>query len=118
MFTRESIGQIPTIGRRTESVLSDLVVTAEMILKELRNINTKKSCGPDALHPPLLTELAVIIKLPVALLFNATIDHGVLAIYKRGSRNFPFRKLPPLQPFCAKSGEICERQSFIPSAVE
>ena len=60
VFTRESNGKVPTIGRRNESALSDLVIAAEIVLKELRNVNTSKSCGPDELHLRLLTEADIM----------------------------------------------------------
>lgn len=99
VFTRESNGQIPILERRTDSVLSDLIITDEMVRKELRNINVNKSCGPDELHPRLITELADLIAIPVTVLFNATLQDGILPkdwkkafiapIYKKGSRNLP-----------------------------
>ena len=70
-----------------------------MVLDALKGINTNKSCGPDMLHPRLLAELADTIASPVAILFNATLKHGVLPkdwkqafvtpIYKKGSRHLP-----------------------------
>ena len=99
VFTREPIGQIPTIERRTDLVLSNLIITDEMVCKELTHINVNKSCGPDELHPRLITELADLIAIPVALLYNTTLQQGILPndwkrafvtpIYKKGSRNLP-----------------------------
>ena len=97
VFTQEQVGEIPRIESRTESSVSSLEITVQMVLEELKGLNQYKSCGPDELHPRLLIELADDIALPVALLFNATMEHGSLPddwrrafvspIFKKGSRN-------------------------------
>ena len=99
VFTREPEGEIPIIKSRTETNISTMVITVEMVIKALRKININKSCGPDMLHPRLLSELADIISSPAATLYNATLKHGVLPqdwkkafvtpIYKKGSRHLP-----------------------------
>ena len=99
VFTREPEGDIPRIKERTNIKIPDLVITVEMVLDALKNINVYKSCGPDNLHPRLLIELADIIALPVTILFNATLKDGnipkdwkmafITGIFKKGSRHLP-----------------------------
>ena len=70
-----------------------------MVLKELKELNQYKSCGPDEVHPRLLLELADQITLPIALLFNSSLQQGILPddwrrafvspIFKKGSRHLP-----------------------------
>ena len=96
VFTREPNGEIPRIQQRTDMKIPDLVITVEMVLDALREINVNKSCGPDNLHPRLLFELADIIALPVTILFNATLKCEnlpkdwkmalITGIFKIGSR--------------------------------
>jgi hypothetical protein len=40
-----------------DSLLSDISVTSEEVLKKLSNLNTDKSAGPDNLHPKVLFEV-------------------------------------------------------------
>ncbi len=97
VFTKEGEGDIPRIADRTETYISDLLITVEMVSIELKALNQYKSCGPDQLHPRLLIELSDLIALPIALLFNATLKKGSLPndwrkayvspIYKKGSKH-------------------------------
>ena len=99
VFTREPEGDIPRLETRTQAKILDLVITVEMVLKALKDINVNKSCGPDNLHPRLLLELADILALPVAIIFNSTLKKGELpkdwkmayitGIFKKGSRHLP-----------------------------
>ena len=49
-----------------------------MVRKEIQNLNTNKSCGPDELHPRIIKELAYQLSGPIADLFNQTIDQQTL----------------------------------------
>ena len=111
VFTQERNGEIPRIPTRTQTNISDLEITIQMVLEELKGLNQYKSCGPDELHPRLLIELAELIALPVTLLFNITMKHGTLPddwrrafvspIYKKGSRQKIIVLLVSRQ-YCAK----------------
>ena len=80
VFTKEPIGEIPRLDSRTNATLPVLFITTKMVLDALKGINTKKSCGPDGLHPLVLAELAEEIAAPVALLFNISLKQGVLPL--------------------------------------
>ena len=124
VFTQELNGEIPRLKLRTKSIISDLHITDDMVLKELKSLNVNKSCGPDELHPRLLIELADQIAVPVALLFNATLKHGFLPndwkkafvtpIYKKGSRNLPenYRPISLIAILC-KIMESCIRDVIV-----
>ena len=68
-----------------------------MVQYELKKLNINKSCGPDEIHPRLLTELSSHISKPIAFLLNKTIEYGkipndwkrayVSPIFKKGARN-------------------------------
>ena len=60
------------------NLLSPIYVTEEMVRKELKNLNAIKSCGPDEMHPRLITKLAEQLSGPIAHLFNITIDQQTL----------------------------------------
>ena len=97
VFTHEPAGDIPLLDRRTEAVIKDLKITIEMVLRELRKLNVNKSCGPDAVHPRILKELADLIAEPLTFLLNKTLEQNdipadwkkayVSPIFKKGARN-------------------------------
>ena len=74
VFTHEPEGDIPRIASRTDSSISGLYVTEEMVLNQLTYSNVNKSCGSDEVHPRILIELADYI----ALLFNLTTKYGII----------------------------------------
>ena len=49
-----------------------------MIMKKLKKLNANKSCGPDNIHAMLLIELADLIAMPITVLFNMTMQLGLL----------------------------------------
>ena len=85
VFTKEPEGTIPTITKRTNSVISELRVTEEMVRLHLSKINVNKSCGPDEVHPRMLFELANIIAEPVAFLFNLICEQEILPKDRRSA---------------------------------
>ena len=98
VFTNEPEGNIPILTRRTDTCISTMHATSDMIKKKIMDININKSCGPGDIHPRVLNELVGIISNPIAQLLNRTMDEGVIpndwkhaiisAIYKKGSRTF------------------------------
>ena len=91
VFTKEPI---PTITRRTNSVISELHVTEEMVL-HLSKINVNKPCRPEEVHPRMLLELAYIVAEPTDFIFNLIFEQEILPkdwklafvspIFKKGS---------------------------------
>ena len=69
VFAKEPEVTIPSRTKRTNSVISELHVTEEMIRLHLSKINVNKSCGPDEVHPRMLLKLADIMS---QLLFYLT----------------------------------------------
>ena len=97
MFNKKPEGTIPTITRRTNSVISKLHVTEEMVRLHLSKINVNKSWWPDEVHPLTLLELSDIIAEPIAKLFNLIFEQEILLegswklafvspIFKKGPR--------------------------------
>ena len=94
VFTREAVGKVPSIPDRTDSFTLDMYITEGMVMKKLKKLNANKSCGPDNIHAGLLIELADLIAMPITVLFNMTMQLGLLPddwkwalvtpIYKRG----------------------------------
>ena len=97
IFTHETDGEVPSIPDRTDSFILDMHITEGMVIKKQKNLNANKSCGPDNIHARLLLELADLIAAPITVLFNMTMQLGLLPsdwkcaivspIYKKGSRS-------------------------------
>ena len=54
VFNQEPDGEIPTLGRRTDTVIQNILISEEMVRREILNLNANKSCGPDEINPQLL----------------------------------------------------------------
>ena len=55
VFVKERDGEIQRLNRRTESSISDLHVTSDMVKQEIiLNMKVNKSCGPDEVPPRIL----------------------------------------------------------------
>ena len=48
----------------------------EVLTKQLKNLNTSKSMGPDGCHPRLLRETADIVNIPLQKNFDKTFEEG------------------------------------------
>ena len=98
VFTKEPQGSIPDIPLKSKNIITELQVT-EDVTKKLKDLNPSKSCGPDAMHPRLLKELAEAVCVPLTVIFNKSLSLGklpsvwkeanILAIYKKGNRKQP-----------------------------
>ena len=70
-----------------------------MVLKKLQDLNPGKTPGPDGWHPVLLKNLADLISLPLSILFQKSLNEGLLppdwlkaiitAIHKKGKKDLP-----------------------------
>ena len=97
VFTKEPPGDVPSLGKVTESLLSDMVITEKMVEDEIKILKISKSPGPDDIHPIMLIQLVSYLKKPLAFLFNRTLVTGeipddwkkgnISSIYKKGARN-------------------------------
>ena len=72
VFTKEQVGELPSITNKTDNRIQDCAVSVEMVRKEILSLNINKSCGPDEITPLMLTKLVDFIASPLALLMNKT----------------------------------------------
>ena len=97
IFTQEPQEEIPFLNKRTDTCVRNIVVTKNMVRKEILGLNINKSCGPDEICSRLLIELVDIISEPIVVLLNKSIETGIIPldwkkafvspIYKKGARN-------------------------------
>ncbi len=100
VFTVEPDGDVPTIpNRHCDVIMTPLIITEDMVEKKLSELNPNKSPGPDSIHPRFLKELASVLKSPLTMLFNKSLQESklpdiwkrakVTAIFKKGDRKHP-----------------------------
>ena len=97
VFTIEPDGDIPVLPpREVLHQMPKLQITESSIEKVLKKLKPNKSPGPDGLHPKFFRELAGCICIPLCIIFNYSLENGVLpdawkkarvsAIYKKDNK--------------------------------
>ena len=101
VFTREDISALPVPETKFEGRESDylgqLIVTPKMVAKKIRDMKNNKSPGVDGIPPKLLLEVVEQMSIPLATVFNMSLEEGVvplewketniIPLLKKGSRN-------------------------------
>lgn len=79
VFTREDAANLPQApSYRLQSCISNIVLTEDEVLKKLSEINVNKSKGPDNIHPKVIYELRNELAAPLTILFNNSLETGVV----------------------------------------
>ena len=100
-FTKENTEHLPTFTPK--NLLTAPLDTFEIkeidVLKELQHLQPNKSGGVDNIHPRVLKEMASQLAKPITILFNKSIEAGVLPkhwlqaritpIFKKGKKSLP-----------------------------
>ena len=97
VFTDEQLDNIPE--ERYEflgNYLRTFVISQERVEAKLAKLNPSKTPGPDKWHPLLLRSIADLISLPLSILFQKSLNEGILpgewlkacitAIHKKGDK--------------------------------
>ena len=81
-FTTEDISSLPVPFTKFEGNKSEhlwqLFVTPEMIAKKIKKMNDNKSPGVDGIPQKLLKEIVEQISIPLAKLFNLSLEEGIV----------------------------------------
>ena len=84
VFTREDTNALPVPETKFEGRESDylgqLIVTQKMVAKKIREMKDNKSPGVDGIPPKLLLEVVEQISIPLATVFNLSIEEGVVPL--------------------------------------
>ncbi len=77
--------------------MGQLVVTPEVVASKINNMKEKKSPGVDGVSPKILKETLDQISMPLAHVFNMSLQEGsvhlewkeanIITLFKKGSRN-------------------------------
>jgi hypothetical protein len=79
VFTKEDLVNIPSLDDRySGDPLENMYITSDMVLKKLKKLKIHKSAGPDGLHPRILRETAEVICIPLATIFNKSLQESIL----------------------------------------
>lgn len=98
VFTKEDEENIPDVPpKEVESILREIIITEDDVLKKLKSMNPNKSAGPDQIPPRILKELSEVLAKPLTILFKLSLQSGklpeewktanVTPIYKKGGKS-------------------------------
>ena len=84
VFTREDISILPVLETKFEGrefdYLGQLIVTPTMVAMKIRDMKDNKSPGVDGIPPKLLLEIVEQISIPLATVFNLSLQEGIVPI--------------------------------------
>ena len=101
VFTVEGNEEMPEFEQKVkdDEYINNVDIKAEKVLKQLKTLNSAKSCGPDECHPYFLKEYADKIYLPLTDIFRKTLASGevpedwrkanITCIFKKGNKQDP-----------------------------
>ena len=106
VFTSEDTNAIPDIPPKTTITepLTGIKVDMDSIRKKLNSLKADKAPGDDGIHPRVLKEASDVLAAPISILFQKSLDEGVVPsqwkdavvtpIYKKGARKQPANYRP------------------------
>ena len=96
--------EMPEMQNMTEQQIGNINITQKMVEDKLQKLNVNKSCGPDGVHPYVLQRTAKEMSVPLALIFQKSLEEGVCPkewkcanvtpIHKKGDRTDPSNYRP------------------------
>ena len=100
VFTRENSSEIPEpAAMAPETLLTTVRFTAKGVKKKISELKQESAPGPDGITPLLLKELSADAAPALAIIFNKSLDEGVVPedwkeanvtpIFKKGSKSLP-----------------------------
>ena len=100
VFTQEDTSSLPvpeTKFKGSEGERLQLLVTPEVVASKINNMKENKSPGVDGISPKILKEIVEQISMPLAHVFNMSLqgeivplewkEANIIPLFKKGSRN-------------------------------
>ena len=124
VFTHGDTSHIPDLSGETLSSIPQIVVHSDGVAQLLSNIKVNKAPGPDNLQACFLQEVAYEIAPILTVIFQASLDQGVLPsiwktaavvpIFKKGARSDPgnYRPVSLTCIYCKILEHICIFQHY------
>ncbi len=96
VFTQEDLQQIPEAkAENIERRMEEIKITAMEVRRRIKKLRKDAAAGPDGISPKLLQQFENSLALPLAILFNKSIEAGevpqdwreatVTPIFKKGT---------------------------------
>ena len=95
---------IPRPHQACSSSIDDLIITPNDVYEVLMSLDSNSSMGEDGIHPRFLKQLAEQLSVPLCILFNSSLQTGILPdlwlsslvvpIFKKNSRYDPLNYRP------------------------
>ena len=84
VFTREDISILPVLETKFDGrefdYLGQLIVTLTLVAMKIRDMKDNKSPGVDGIPPKLLLEIVEQISIPLATVFNLSLEEGIVPL--------------------------------------
>ena len=80
----ESAAVLPDIAFPVVDTLNNIMITSEEVKTVLQTLKLGKSSGPDNINNRILKEIAIPISEPLSDLYNFSLSHGGITIYRNG----------------------------------
>ena len=97
VFTREDISILPVLETKFEGrefdYLGQLIVTPTMVAMKIRDMKDNKSPGVDGIPPKLLLEIVEQISIPLATVFNLSLEEGIVPLEWKEANIIPYHYL-------------------------
>ena len=124
VFTKENLETVPDVtDRNVQENLENIVISEVEVLKQLKELDTSKSMGPDNCNPFLLKSMAEVFVKPLTIIFRKSLSSGTLVagkdaritpIFKKGSKIEPSNYRPvSLTSIVCKTLEKIVRKAVI-----
>ena len=106
VFTNEDLSNIPHLSNIKDDIVPLLLITIDKLLvkEKLLKLKPLSAPGPDGINPKVLIELADELSEPLTIIFNLSLNSGVIPevwksanvtpIYKKGSKSAPCNYRP------------------------
>ena len=96
VFTRENISSLPVPESKFNGSegerLGQLVVTPEVAASTINNMKENKSPGVDGISPKIMKEIVEPISMPLAHVFNMSLQEGIVPLEWKEANIIPLFK--------------------------